>query len=220
MDLHWADLTYYKLHPSAQELRGNILQPLPEIHERFDLVILDGHYLHDVYLLPTLDKPEPWDNHRLWLSQMIIALQAVKDGGTILIKLSHVEWTTTAQDLYLLDHLSTDLQTYKPRKAHVKRGTFYAIARGVGYGPKGALKAEYIRKYQELWYDVSFGGEEGKGRWTSRSDQNFIVSYEELADGYLERIAELGKDPWTVQANALRRMLERAQGNQSQSSVR
>ncbi|KAI0087561.1 hypothetical protein BDY19DRAFT_954328 [Irpex rosettiformis] len=208
MKLNWADLTYYKLHPSMHELRGKELQPLPDTYKDFDLVILDSHYLHDLYLSPVLAQPEPWDNHRLWVSQMIIALRSIKDGGTIVIKLSHVEWTATAQDLYLLDILSSELRTYKPRKAHTKRGTFYAIAKGVGHGRKGSLKAEFIQKYEDLWHEISFGGEEGKGRWLAKDDFNFIVSYEELADEYLERLAELGKDPWIIQANSLRKMLK------------
>ena len=213
--LKWADLTYYKLHPAARELRGKRLQQFPDSYKDFDLVLLDCHYLHDQYLSPGLAQPEPWDIHRLWLSQIIIALQAVKDGGTIVMKLSHVEGTTTAQNLYLLDVLSSELQTYKPRRALAKRGTFYAIAKGVGYGPKGSLKAEYIQKYQELWYDVSFGGEEGKGRWSSIDDLEFIASYEKLADEYLERLADLGKNPWITQTHGLKDMFERAGNNYS-----
>ncbi len=213
MKLNWVDLTYYKLHPSADQIRGKILEPLPDACKDFDLVILDGHYLRDLYVTPLLAEPESWDRERLHVSQMIIALKAVKTGGSILIKLSHPEWTVTAQTLYLLDVLSTELKTYKPRRAHVTRGTFYAIAKGVGYGPKGSLKEEYLRQYQEYWYDISFGGDEGKGSQSTGSDTGFVASFEELVDGYLERVAELGKDPWTVQSNALERMLARTGGN-------
>ena len=77
------------------------------------------------------------------------------------------------------------------------------------------MKAEYIRKYQELWYDVSFGGEEGKGRWSSIDDLEFIASYEKLADEYLERLADLGKNPWITQTHGLKDMFERAGNNYS-----
>lgn len=208
MEFKWADVTYYKLHPSAHELRGTKLVPLPKGCEEFDLVILDGHYLRFLYLTPMLEQPEAWDNHRLYISQVIIALRTVKLGGTIVMKLSHPEWTSTAQSLYLLDVLSADLKTLKPSKAHAKHGTFYAIAKGVGLGVKGSSKEEYLRRYEEHWYDISFGGEDGKGRESTWSDIDFVVSFEELVDGYLERVAELGRRPWVLQTKALKNMTE------------
>ncbi|KAI0341194.1 hypothetical protein BDW22DRAFT_1359445 [Trametopsis cervina] len=207
--LEWADLTYYKLHPSADELRGKALSPFPESYQDFDLVILDGHYLRDIYITPQLTPPERWDSHRLTISQIIIALKTVKHGGTLVMKLSHPEWTTTAQTLFLLDGLSTDLRTYKPRVIHGKRGTFYAIAQGVGHGPRAHMKEEYIRQFQALWYEIAFGGENGTGRWFTKEDLDFVVSRDELVEGYLERLAELGLDSWIVQAQALERLFYR-----------
>ncbi|KAI0698267.1 hypothetical protein BC835DRAFT_1413207 [Cytidiella melzeri] len=206
--LQWADLTYYQLHPSAQELRGKTLIPFPTRYSNVDLVILDGHYLRELYLTPQLAQPTNWDSYRLMISQMIIGLKAVRDGNTIVMKLSHVEWTRTAQTLFILDVLSTSLRTYKPRIIHANRGSFYAIAEGVGHGPRGKLKAQYIQQYEKLWLDIACGGEEGKGRGPEKDDLDFVVTFEEVEDGYLERLAELGMDPWIVQASALRRMLK------------
>lgn len=207
-NLNWGDLTYYRLHTSADSLRGRKLQILPTHYVNFDLVILDGHWLR-IYLTPSLGSPERWDTHRLVISQIIIALRTVKIGGTIVMKLSHPERMTTAQLLFLLDVLSTDLRTYKPRVIHSNRGTFYAIAQGVGLGSKGGRKEQYIRQFSALWYDIAYGGEDNKGRWFTKEDLNFIVSYEELVEGYLERLAELGQDPWSVQADTLERWFER-----------
>ncbi|KAI0799781.1 hypothetical protein BC629DRAFT_1498771 [Irpex lacteus] len=219
MKVTWADLSYYKLHPSANELRGQILAPFPHEHEYFDLVIVEGNFAHATYRSPRLAPPEPWDNHRWWISQIIIALTTVKNGGTIVMKLSHIEWTNTAQTLYLLDVLSANLMTYKPQSAHARRGTFYAIATGVGHGRKGSLKAEYLRQYQQHWYEISYGGEEGNGRWSTKSDMDFVVSFDGLVDGYLERVAELGREPWVVQSNALRNMLEKAEEKRRKAAL-
>jgi hypothetical protein len=141
---------------------------------------------------------------------MIIALKSIKDGGTIVMKLSHPEWISTAQTLFLLDILSSHLNTYKPRIIHAKRGTFYAIARGVGHGPRGALKQQYIHQYEALWHSLAFGGDEGKGRKLTKDDLGFVVTYDELVEQYLERLAELGMDPWAVQTRALRKLLKLA----------
>jgi hypothetical protein len=201
--LHQADLLYYKLHTTAdQAVDGTSLISLPPSVSRpdFDLVILDGHQLRTYCGAAVQD----WDRQRLLISQLVIALQAVKHGGTLVIKLSHPEYFDTALLLVFLDAVAERVVTRKPRTIHANRGTFYAIARGVGIGQRGGELDELRRCFEDLWYEISFGGEEGKGRFLGKNDLDFIMTEEELLEEEnLRKIVELGRDPWTVQADTL-----------------
>jgi hypothetical protein len=197
MFVEFQDLTRYRLDPTNP--RG--LQGLPfEVRERkFDIVLLDGHFLR------TQLGTQPWEGHRLIVSQLVIALQAVKRGGTIVMKLSVPERVITAKLLYMLDVLSLGLTAYKPRTIHSNRGTFYAIATGFGLGIQGDWVESILHEFQQLWVEVSFG-DEGSGRFLTSEDLDFIITVDEIKTQYLTRLTELGRDPWRCQAEALERM--------------
>lgn len=198
--LHLADMTsYLQLGPSFSDhprLRPAPAQMKPA---SFDLVLLDGHQLRT----QKSDYSAPWDIDRLLISQIILAFQSVRTGGNMVVKLTHPERVLTAQILYILDVLSENLATFKPRTMHMTRGSFYAVATGVGKGEEGAKVPEMIRALQELWVETTFGGEEGNGRYIESSDLDFAISTEELKATYLERLIELGKDIWDYQAQSL-----------------
>lgn len=171
--------------------------------------MLDGHQLR-TYISPSMEDAEAWDRQRLLVAQLVIALRAVKQGGTIVVKLSRPDKADTAQLLFFLDHISVNLCTRKPRIIHANRGTFYAIAQGVGLGRRGQTLSQYRARFEDLWYEVGFGGEEGKGRFLSRDDLDFIITQDELHQvASLERLVEFGRDPWNVQGDALERWFQR-----------
>ena len=203
--LHFADILYYQLQGSAEDpLAGHQLRPLPEgIARQFDLAMLDGHQLR-IYRGPSMQVAEEWDRQRLLVAQFVIALRAVAIGGTLVVKLTHAEKENSATWLLFLCSISKRLTTWKPRTIHATRGTFYAIAQGVGIGGEEETLTEPIRLLEDIWHDISFGGEEGKGRPMNASDYNAITRREEImSTAGIERLLELGRDPWTVQADAL-----------------
>lgn len=181
--------------------------PPPILSSTFDLIVLDGHFLFDTYVTPKHEAPvHRWDTDRLLVSQIIIGLQSVMSGGTIIIKLRHPESYSTAAMLYMLDQISTSLELVKPLTMHGNRGTFYAIAKGVGISDNWEKKEEYLYQFRRLWYEITFGGPNGQGRFLladGEKDLNFIASYDQLRTGYTERLAELSKDVWRIQAEAL-----------------
>jgi len=199
-DLHYTNLTLYQLGPT-RIMREDLKDIPSDIGNRtFDLALLDGHQLR------TQQSAMPWDRHRLGISQMILALQAVKKGGTIIVKLSRPEYHYTARILYLLDHLSERLSAYKPRSIHASRGTFYAIAQGIG-GRAGMEKfSAILESFQSLWVELTYGGE-GSGRFLADEDLDFIISVDDLIKTYLDRLIELGRDAWEVQAEVLAKFL-------------
>lgn len=202
-ELHLADLLYYKLHSGHRPLLLTSMQPLPDgFAARFDIVILDGHFLR-TYRSPALTDPDEWDRHRLLISQIVIALRSVRPGGTIVIKLSHPEKLLTAQILHMLDNLSKALCVHKPHSLHANRGTFYAIAKGIGRGPHGEKQSQYLQGLEDLWHDITFGGETGRGRFMTATDLDFIATYDDIVTTYLGRLIDLGRSVWLTQADAL-----------------
>ncbi|EPQ53652.1 hypothetical protein GLOTRDRAFT_45291, partial [Gloeophyllum trabeum ATCC 11539] len=196
-DLYFADITSFQLGPSTIDHERFWSLPTPISSGRFDLVIVDGHQLRT----QVSEYAAPWDIDRLLISQIIIALQTVRPGGTIIIKLTHPESIMTAKVLFLLESLSKRLSTYKPRTMHTKRGSFYAVARGLG--KESDRLPEVLHALKELWVEMTFGGEEGKGRFLLWGDLDFAVTTEELHRAYLDRLIELGRGVWDAQAQAL-----------------
>ncbi|KAJ3744059.1 hypothetical protein DFH05DRAFT_1493630 [Lentinula detonsa] len=213
---HFGDLGFYNLlnEDLTLYLRNVSLRKLPHtiLNSHYDLVILDGHYLR-TYVDPSHEAPiGRWEANRLMISQIIISLQSIASGGTAVMKLSRPEHYYTAAILYMLDEISTSLELVKPFTMHRTRGTFYAVAKGIGASNHlQKKKEEYLFQFRLLWYEISFGGTAGQGRFIDGhgKDLDFIASYDQLRSGYMERLAYLSKDVWRIQMEALHEQFRR-----------
>ncbi|KAJ3762300.1 hypothetical protein EV360DRAFT_79455 [Lentinula raphanica] len=209
---HYDDLGYYNLLNVNEEytlfLHNIRLRDLPRTicNSLYDLVILDGNYLR-TYVDPNLEAPDSeqqWGAHRLIISQIIISLQTIAPGGSIVMRLRRPESLITATILYMLDEISSDLKLVKPRTMHATRGTFYAVAKGVGSNDQSRKKKdEYLFQFRLLWYQISFGGNDGQGRYLNGKDIEFIASCDQLLRGYAERLGKLSTHVWRIQAESL-----------------
>ncbi|EGN99289.1 hypothetical protein SERLA73DRAFT_90613 [Serpula lacrymans var. lacrymans S7.3] len=199
----YADLTYFRFTSTHYE--DERLRDIPNCirEQRYDLILLDAHHLRKQA------KNVGWNYHRLQIAQLIIALMAIGDNGTIVMKLSNPHRDFPAQMLYMLDVLSLNLILCKPTSMHGNRGTFYAIAKGFGLGSQCTRSDVFLKGLQELWVQLTFGGEEGKGRYMKRGDLDFVVTMECLAEHYVDRLVDLCRGVWAVQAEALRNMFRR-----------
>lgn len=199
--IYYADLTYYRLGPLPISVApdNKVLHALPfDTSKRFDVVLLDGHQLRK----HTSARPGDWD--RLLVSQIIIGLQAAKKGGTLVIKLADAEQVNTAKLLHMFDLLSASLETFKPRYMHATRGTFYAVAKGMGEGRGAARLLGFIDSFKELWVDLTIGGVVGAGRTLNEEDLDFIISTMDVRQAKnLDRLIDLSRSVWEVQARAL-----------------
>lgn len=204
-DLYFADITSFQLGPSTIDHERFWSLPTPISSGRFDLVIVDGHQLRT----QVSEYAAPWDIDRLLISQIIIALQTVRPGGTIIIKLTHPESIMTAKVLFLLESLSKRLSTYKPRTMHTKRGSFYAVARGLGKGAQGALLPQMLQALRRVWVEITSGGDEGKGRFLLWEDLDFAITIDDLEGTYLYWLIDLGRDVWKVQGHALKKWFDK-----------
>ncbi|KAF4616089.1 hypothetical protein D9613_011235 [Agrocybe pediades] len=197
-----ANITYYALAPAA--MNDARFFPLPaEVGSReFDLVLLDGHQLR------TQVGRLPWDRDRLLISQIIIALQSVKAGGTIIIKLPMPHKVISAKIVYMFRLISGIVQRYKPRTMHGNRGTFYLVAREVGGKEEAGLnQATFLRALRRLWTELTFGGENGEGRFLKAKDLDFVVTTDALVEEHVDWLVGFGKPLWEVQEEFLRGLL-------------
>ncbi len=216
------DLLQYDCSPtSSAEVSLDSRKRLPLTFIRnFNVVVLDGHALR-TYQHPLISTPDPDVDmlkaahgayrDRLLITQMIIALQSIALGGTIVMWLSHIECFPALQLLYLLDSVSSELVVHKPQTMHTARGTSYVIAKGVfsfrEQVNKGAL---YVRGLQTLWSQLQQGGQyDGIGRMIVEGDLDFVASTETLLDQYVDRLVELGLQTWATQVAGLRTLFER-----------
>ena len=191
------NLTYYQLGPTV--IDNGRLQTLPFdiIGGCFDVVLLDGHQLR------TQTSALPWDNDRLLISQLILGMQSVKHGGTIIMKLPMPHKPVSARILHLFDTTSYRTLCWKPNIMHANRGTFYAVAKGVGRG-RGKHKIPIILEaLKALWVSLTFGGEEGSGRYMVPDDLDFLISMDDLVSYRLDWLTKLGTPLWRVQKTAL-----------------
>ncbi len=188
----FANMAKFELGPSSD------LDSLPIATESFDLVVMDAHHLRN---------QAPMAAHKVYISQLIIGLKAVKIGGSIVLKLHHLESEYSARLLYLLDKVSWETRTFKPMTMHRERGSFYVIARGVGLDGRGRPSFEWqtllqhaVESFRAVWVNL---GEEGSERSVVVEDLNFIITVDDLVREYTYRLGCLGRKVWEIQTRAL-----------------
>ncbi|KAG8916079.1 hypothetical protein FRC01_003391 [Tulasnella sp. 417] len=200
--VHYSDMTRYSLRKSYLE---GYAPPLPFPSASFGLVIADGHPLHT----REFNERVP---HLLLVTQLIIALQAINEDGTIFIKLSKPASFRTACVLYLLDSVCSSLETIKPRTVHGNRGTFYTIARGVRRGKVLEGYVDILYKMRQEIRDSAFDLD------NALSVYEQIITLARLKESYIARLIELGTPVWEVQRKYLGRFL-RNKGMESPAQV-
>lgn len=195
-----ADITYYQL--GVATIDDPRLKPFPfdpfGVQRPFDMVLLDAHPLR------TSAGSTFHNGDRLLISQLIFCLQAISMSGTIVMKLSKPERVVTAKILYMLDKLSLSLACWKPVCMHATRATFYAVAKGVGYGRQGYRLPHLLYGLKMLWTSLTYGGVAGSGRQINSADFNFIVDDVELRITFGDRLQRLSEPIWLVQEKSFR----------------
>lgn len=195
-ELVWHNLLAYHLGPPTSP-QADCLPPLPFDDKQFNLVLLDG-------LRTQTDNEHTRDSDgpRLFWGQLQIGLRRVADGGTIVMKLHKAESVDTARALYILDQVSSEMYTHKPRAIHVSRNSYYVVAKGIR---RDRLLDDYVAALQDLWHDLTYGGEDGRGAFRPRAMiLEDVIPWDVLtSEQNLNRLIELGEDVWKTQLEAL-----------------
>lgn len=166
----------------------------------FDLVFCDGQVLrtHTPHIANYREQREAC---RLTCSQLILAMQRIKPGGTLIMLLHNVDMWDTMKLLSIFDQIS-QIELLKPRRSHRTRGSFYLIAKNVQ--PDQPEASDAINEWRESWKNATFPptADEGKQDQTDFVEQDKEVS--RLLASFGERLIELGEPIWEIQKNALR----------------
>ncbi|KAI9880240.1 MAG: hypothetical protein M1830_004584 [Pleopsidium flavum] len=176
-------------HPDAAKFK-----PLrPWKGKKYNLVFCDGQVLRTQTREAYREQCEPT---RLTNAQLILGLQRIKPGGTLIILLHKLE---TWHSMMLVRSFSTfaAVELFKPAKAHAIRSSFYMIAKNVQ--PQSMEAKAALEQYKRLWRRATFGDEVGV------DDDEATEEVAAVLEEFGPRLTELGLSIWTVQAEALER---------------
>ena len=164
--------------------------------ELFDLIFCDGQVLqsHEPYIA---DYRRPVEAIRLTVGQLILAMQRIKSGGTLIMLLHDVGAYESIKILSVIDKIAK-IQLFKPVSAHRKDGTFYVIAKDLQPGHPEAVAA--VNGWKNIWKELTFPVIDTKAL-ISKPERAEEAA--ELLERFAGRVVELGEPIWQVQKEAL-----------------
>ena len=209
VDVQFADITMLAEEYGADDIPEdhpdilNFSRERPWATQSFDLVFCDGQLLR-THTPKIASYRQQCEASRLTCSQLILAMQRIKPGGTFIMLLHKVEMWRTLTLLSIFDKIS-DIELFKPITCHRTRGSFYLIAKNVQPNQPEALVA--IDEWKEAWKTATFPL--STDEWNQ--DQPVFVEthvldeeVSSLLTSFGERLIELGEHVWQIQKNALK----------------
>lgn len=133
------------------------------------------------------------------MSQLILGLQHLRPGGTMIALLHKLEAWDTVEVLYEFNKFSS-MHLFKSKKSHAIRSSFYLIASNVQSQSDDALKA--IAKWQNVWTLATLVLDEDSLR--SVLDFQGHLDVERVLQDSGDDLIRLGNGIWSIQATALR----------------
>jgi 23S rRNA U2552 (ribose-2'-O)-methylase RlmE/FtsJ len=191
-------------HPDAANFRHD----LPFADSKFDLVFCDGQVLrtHKDHRASYRERNEAT---RLQTSQLVLAFQRIREGGTLVILLHRVDMWATAKLLYTMSTIA-DIRLFKPRIIWGKRGSFYLVAENVM--PHDPQAEDAVQKWKEAWHRATFGLQTAQ---TVREDEEDVSDTQEdipsstvvddLLTNFGPRLILMGRPIWKIQSESLRK---------------
>ena len=184
--------------PPTHPEHKSFLNERPYLEHKFYLVFCDGQVLR------THQRAEYREQHearRLTTSQLILALQRIRPGGTMVVLLHKADSWVAVELMYHFNQFSS-IQLFKPKQKHALRSSFYLIAKNVRPDADGARTA--VESWKRSWWSATFGGENGTGEFEVKASTDYVQT---VLDDFGGKLVELGRPVWQIQANALNRKL-------------
>ena len=181
------------IHPE----HASFISDRPFFGKMFQLVFCDGQVLRTHQRAEYREQQEA---HRLTVSQLILGLQRISTGGTMIVLLHKMESWDNMELLYLFSRFSS-VHVFKPKKKHAISSSFYLIAKDVQPHTDSAKMAVAI--WKQTWWHTTFGGKAGTGDLPVPADEVYIRA---TLDKFGREFVELGRPVWETQASALSAM--------------
>jgi hypothetical protein len=183
--------------PPRHPEHTSFLVERPYLGQLFHLVFCDGQVLRTHQRAGYREQQEAL---RLTVSQLILALQRIRAGGTLVMLLHKVEAWDTTELLYQFSRFSS-IQLFKPERSHAIRSSFYVVAKNVLPDTEAAKQAVGI--WKKAWWRATFGGPNGTGEAKLIPDESDVQA---VIDEFGTELISLGRPIWEIQANALSKM--------------
>ncbi|KAK0618871.1 hypothetical protein B0T14DRAFT_478734 [Immersiella caudata] len=124
----------------------------PFLGEQYDLVFCDGQVLR------THERGEHREHTeaaRLTTSQLVLALQRIRPGGTLVMLMHRADSWGSVKMIHTFTQFSDSVTLCKPKSGHQMRSSFYMIAKGINPEQKAAIDA--VAAWKEHWKEATFG---------------------------------------------------------------
>ena len=161
----------------------------------YDLVICDGQALRTQEVAEYRKLSE---QTRLTNAQLVLGLQRIKAGGTLIMLLHKAHKWRCVKLLKMFSHFS-DIQLFKPSGYHAEKSSFYLVAKNVQPEKEDARQA--INMFRSSWCATTFGTDQREVESDELVDGDDIVS---VLDEFGPKFIELARPVWAIQAAALR----------------
>lgn len=165
----------------------------PYLEHTLNLVFCDGQVLRTHH---RAEHRKKFEASRLTTSQLILALQRIRTGGTLIILLHKIEAWHNVELLYTFQQFSS-VEVFKPIRKHAIRSSFYLIAKNVQPETKAAKAA--VDSWKQAWWHSTFGGEDGTGATMDRAREEDV---RKVLDQFGSKLAKFGRGIWLTQADA------------------
>ena len=179
-------------HPAASKFSNTI----PYEGRKFDLIFCDGQVL-------VSKEPEGEFNHRatrLTCAQLVLALQRVKPGGTMVMLEHQTHRPQVVRLIEAFSHFSR-VRLVKPYPMHAKRNSYYLVAKGIIPGHDRARRL--VRDLKALWgacsaevLGVDLPKEAGQ-------EMDAKEDIEDLLESFGKKLVKLATPVWKIQKDAL-----------------
>ena len=180
--------------PETHPERANFSMDRPYADESFHLVFCDGQVLR------THKRAEyrKFEATRLVTAQLILALQRIAEGGTLVMLLHKIEAIHTVMLLRQFARFA-DLQLFKSKRKHAIRSSFYLVAKNVRPDCEAAIDA--VTQWKGEWCRTTFNVVDGEEVAKFPLDEEGLRS---LLDEFGDRMVELARPIWKIQFEALK----------------
>ncbi|KAH8761634.1 hypothetical protein F5883DRAFT_606017 [Diaporthe sp. PMI_573] len=164
-----------------------------------DLVICDGQVLrtHEGHRAA---YREPREARRLGLTQLVLGLEHLRPGGTMIMLLHKVEAWWNVRLMYTFSKFS-HVQLFKPVSGHAKRSSFYKVATDISSEHRLAKKA--MTEWKEQWEQATFPSDEEFWEAVSTASLQGRRDVDLVLSEFGPELVRLGCEIWKIQAEAL-----------------
>jgi hypothetical protein len=186
--------------PMTHPEHSHFISERPFLDQRFQLIFCGGAVLRTH---KRSDHRQDFEPTRLRTSQLILAMQRIIPGGTMVVLLRKPD----AWDMFRLLHQFNSfskIKLFKPYKKHNIKSTFYLVAKNIQ--PESEAAKAALEEWKQSWVRATFGGEQGTGEKDPEPDVEYV---KKALDEFGPKLIKLAKTVWKIQADALERQLKR-----------